>query len=131
MIDYLRDIHPSLPPLAGLAVLALVAFAADFVVRRVLLHVIRMVLRRTHLAWNDALTKSDVLGRLGQVVPGLIIISGIALVPDLGDGPARVIRNVASAYVVLMLTLALSALLGAANRIYETYPISRERPLKG
>src|SRR5690606_16709171 len=102
-----------------------------FVVRRLLLRVVRGVVRRTRLSWDDALTRNDVLGRLAQIVPALIVLSGVTLVPDLGDGPTRVIRNVASAYVVLMLTFALSALLGAANRIYETYPISRVRPLKG
>ncbi len=131
MIESLRDIHPLLPPVVGLVVLALVAIAADFVVRRLLLRVVRGVVRRTRLSWDDALTRNDVLGRLAQIVPALIVLSGVTLVPDLGDGPTRVIRNVASAYVVLMLTFALSALLGAANRIYETYPISRVRPLKG
>ncbi|HEY8519845.1 MAG TPA: mechanosensitive ion channel domain-containing protein [Gammaproteobacteria bacterium] len=131
MVETLRNIHPLLPPLAGLAVLALVALAADLVVRRLLLRAVRALVRRTRLAWDDALTRNDVLGRLAQIVPALIVLSGVHLVPDLDEGAARVIRNVASAYVVLMLTLALSALLGAANRIYETYPISRARPLKG
>jgi miniconductance mechanosensitive channel len=33
--------------------------------------------------------------------------------------------------MVLMLTLTLTAALGAANQIYESFPVSRDRPLKG
>jgi miniconductance mechanosensitive channel len=40
-------------------------------------------------------------------------------------------RNVAMAYMILMLTLALTALLSATNSIYAESPISKERPLKG
>jgi miniconductance mechanosensitive channel len=40
-------------------------------------------------------------------------------------------RNVAMGYMVLMLTLALTAMLSAANSIYAASPIAKDRPLKG
>ena len=41
------------------------------------------------------------------------------------------IENVALAYLALMITLALGALMSAANSIYEQYPMAKDRPLKG
>src|SRR5690606_35668750 len=43
----------------------------------------------------------------------------------------RLVTSVSTAFVVLMLTLAISAALRAGNRIYESYPVARERPLRG
>jgi miniconductance mechanosensitive channel len=40
-------------------------------------------------------------------------------------------RNVAMGYMVLMLTLALTAMLSAANTIYSASPVAKNRPLKG
>jgi miniconductance mechanosensitive channel len=66
-----------------------------------------------------------------QVVPALIVFVGVSFVPGLPDGGVQLIRNVAMGYVVLMMTLALTALLSAANTIYAASPSAKQRPLKG
>ncbi|HHQ14021.1 MAG TPA: mechanosensitive ion channel family protein, partial [Chromatiales bacterium] len=131
MLKQLESIHPLLPAAAGLLALLAVAVVADLIIKHIVLRALRSVARRTRSNWDDALIDNKVFGRLAQVVPALIIISGIGLVPDVPEELDRLIRNVASGYLVLMVTLTVTAALGAANQIYETYPISRERPLKG
>ncbi|MCP4331678.1 MAG: mechanosensitive ion channel, partial [Gammaproteobacteria bacterium] len=73
----------------------------------------------------------NVFGRLAQVVPVLIIYAGVPFIPGLPEGGAQVLRNVAMGYMVLMLTLALTATLSAANTIYSASPVAKDRPLKG
>ena len=51
--------------------------------------------------------------------------------PELPDAVVQLTRNVAAGYMVLMVTMALSALLSAGSTIYSSLPIARERPLKG
>jgi miniconductance mechanosensitive channel len=71
------------------------------------------------------------MSRVTHVIPALVIHTGVVLVPDV---PARVVtitQNVALAFVALTLTLAIVAALSAGNEIYESYPVSKERPLKG
>jgi miniconductance mechanosensitive channel len=131
MLEQLNAIHPVLPPVAALLVLVLAAVLSDLIVKRLLLKLLRLLVRRTRLTWDDALSQHNVFGRLAQVVPALIIYSGIDFVPALGEALPRLIKNIAMGYIVLMLTLALSATLSAANRIYDGYPIARVRPLKG
>jgi len=131
MLEQLREIHPLLPAAGGLLVLLVVAIVADFIAKRLLLGAIRMLASRSKASWDDKLVEHKVFNRLAQIIPALIILSGIALVPDLNEDIARLVRNVAAGYLVLMLTLSTTAALGAANAIYETYPVSRERPLKG
>ena len=81
--------------------------------------------------WDDAIVDNNVVGRLVQVIPALIIFVGIAFVPGLADTVVTLTRNVAMAYMVLVLTLAATALLSAGNQIYSSLPVARDRPLKG
>ncbi len=131
MIEQLSAIHPVLPAVAGSVALLLVALFADFVAKRLLLVVVRAAVSRTRLKWDDALLEHNVFGRLAQIVPAIVIYAGVALVPDVAESAERVVRNVASAYMVVMITLTLTALLSAANQIYESFPVARRRPMKG
>jgi miniconductance mechanosensitive channel len=131
MIEQLSAIHPVLPAVAGSLALFLVALLADFVAKRLLLVAVRAAISRTRLKWDDALLEHNVFGRLAQIVPAIVIYAGVALVPDITESAEQVVRNVASAYMVIMITLTLTAMLSAANQIYESFPVARRRPIKG
>ncbi len=131
MFEKLRNLHPLFPAAAGFTALLAVAIVADLLVKQILVRSMRVLAGRTRLTWDDALVEQNVFGRLAQLVPGLIIYSGISFVPDLSDTVISLVRNVTVGYMVLMLTLTLSAVISAGIQIYESYPISRERPLKG
>ena len=68
---------------------------------------------------------------MAQVVPALIFYFGLPLIQGLPEKLVTLGQNVASAYAILLIALALSALLSAVNTIYEQYPVSSERPIKG
>jgi len=131
MFEQLQAIHPILPPTVGLGLLVVAAIAADLIVKRLLLRLLRRFAQSGVISWGDTLVQFNVFGRLAQVVPALVMFSGIDFLPLIPEPIVVLIKNVAMAYVALMLTLTLTAGLGAANQIYETYPISRTRPLKG
>ena len=131
MIEQLSAVHPLLPAVAGSLALLLVAILSDLVAKRLLLVAVRAAARRTRFGWDDALLENNVFGRLAQIVPVSIISFGIVLVPDVAESVEKIIRNVASAYMILMVMLTLTAMLSAANQIYETRPIARSRPIKG
>jgi miniconductance mechanosensitive channel len=131
MLNQLTSIHPLLPAVAGMVLLLIVAFISDLLAKRVLLSAVRLFARRTARTWDDTLVKHKVFERLAQLVPAMVIYAGIIFVPDIADEVDQLVRNVATGYMVLMMTLTLSAALSAANEIYETFPVSRDRPLKG
>ncbi len=131
MFEQLSAIHPVLPVVAGSLALLLLAVLADLVAKRLLLVAVRAVVTRTRASWDDALLKHNVFGRLAQIVPVLIISYGIVLVPNIAESVESVVRNVADAYMILMIMLTLTAVLSAANRIYETDPAAHHRPIKG
>ncbi|NRB71188.1 MAG: mechanosensitive ion channel, partial [Xanthomonadales bacterium] len=77
------------------------------------------------------LIRNKVFHRLAWVMPALVIMYGLHLVPNLSPVVAKVLANVAHGWLVLSLSLALTATLSAANDIYALRPESRERPIKG
>jgi miniconductance mechanosensitive channel len=131
MFEQLDSIHPLLPPVVGVLALFAGAVIIDLIAKRLLVGTVRAFAKRSSVTWDDALVAHNVFGRLVQVVPALIVFVGAPFVSDLPEGVVQLIRNVAMGYLVLMLTLALTAMLSAANTIYAASPVARDRPLKG
>jgi miniconductance mechanosensitive channel len=131
MFEQLGSIHPLLPPAAGAAALLVGAIIIDLIAKRLLVASVRALAERSSVKWDDALVAHNVFGRLVQVVPALIVFAGVSFIAGLPDGVVQLIRNVAMGYMVLMLTLSLTAMLSAANTIYSTSSIAKHRPLKG
>jgi miniconductance mechanosensitive channel len=123
---------PYASTVVGLLVLALIAWVANWLTRRVLLVVVGRLAKASPSKWDDAIMGRRVLARLANVVPALIVLGGIALVPGVPDWLDIVVRNVALAYVALTVAMVIGNLLNALNDIYEQ--ISRNaarRPIKG
>jgi miniconductance mechanosensitive channel len=131
MLEQLNSIHPLLPPAVGLLALFAAALAANFAAKRIILRIVTVIARRSRFDWDDVIVEHNVIGRLVQVIPALVVFAGIGFVPDLPDSVDILTRNVAMAYIVLVLTLATTALLSAGNTIYASLPVAKDRPLKG
>ncbi|MGI9260342.1 MAG: mechanosensitive ion channel family protein [Gammaproteobacteria bacterium] len=115
----------------GLALLLVVAVIADLIFKAQLIRIVQRISERTDHTWDDALIEHKVAARFAQLLPAVVFYFGLTLVPGLPETVVTVGENVAVAYALLMLSLTASAFLSAANSIYEQYPISRERPIKG
>ena len=131
MFEHLSTIHPLLPPAVGLLSLLAGAIIVDLIAKQILVGAVRALAKRSSVTWDDALVTHNVFGRLVQVVPALIVFVGLPFVPGLPEQGAQLMRNLAMGYMVLMLTLALTAMLSAANTIYAAKPVAKARPLKG
>ncbi len=131
MFEQLATIYPMLPAIAGYALLILGAVIAYYITRRILLILVHKLVKRTSVLWDDALVDQKVFSQLAHVVPALVIQKGILLVPDLPAAAEAVIRNLTSIYMIVVVTLTVTAVLSAVNQIYEGRPGARNRPIKG
>ena len=133
--QFLRPLadFPHASGLLTAAGLLLVAWLANWMTRRVLLQQMARLARASPLQWDDVLMSRGVLSRLAHVVPALILYAGIDAVPGLPDLAVAVVRNVALAYVVLTIALAVGNLFDALNEIYVQRDLqrARARPVKG
>jgi miniconductance mechanosensitive channel len=137
--------HPWLGLIGALAILVLLAWAANEGTRRVFIALIKRVTKHTRSTWDDRMMDRRVFDRLAHLAPALVVYYGIGVA--LGIGPAEaaagtdpeilgvayvLIRRVAAAYMALTGALALGGFLSAVDDIYrETYAEANNRPIKG
>ncbi|MEN5051898.1 mechanosensitive ion channel family protein [Brevundimonas naejangsanensis] len=115
--------------LIGLCLLALLAFIADFVVRRILT---RLILKVVGRAVHDLDTLlQPVVRSFTRVVPAIIIYQGISGVPHLAPGVVTLIQNVAGAFMIVAVAIGIGAGLDMANAIYARSPRAHRRSIKG
>ncbi|WP_460422598.1 mechanosensitive ion channel family protein [Pseudomonas sp. ZL2] len=125
------DQHPILHAGIGLGVLLVIALLLGRVARFLVLHAARLLGRQPALHWVNDLRENKVFQRLAQTTPSLVVQFGLKLVPELSATSQHFLGNVALAFTILFLTLALSALLDALLDIYARTEHARTRSIKG
>ncbi|VTO16284.1 mechanosensitive ion channel family protein [Brevundimonas vancanneytii] len=128
MRDRLAE-FPTAEMLIGLCLLVIVAFIADFVVRRILT---RLILRIVGRAVHDLdVLLRPVVRSFTRVVPAVIIHQGIGGVPHLAPGFVTLVQNVAGAFMIVAVAIGIGAGLDMANALYARSPRAHRRSIKG
>jgi miniconductance mechanosensitive channel len=116
----------------GIGALSLTSWLGYLATRRIVLRMILKVVKKTRATWDDQLIESKMLDKLSYITPAWIVLSGVGFVPGLPQLVVQVVAQVALACMALSVGLSVSALLTAANAIYEQdYPDARAKPIKG
>ena len=131
MISNFSDMHPALTTAAALVALALTALFANFVVKALLVRVLNRLLALTAYGRDPELRRHSFIERLANIVPALVISTGIALVPNLPAFVAVVVRNVANAFIILTIAMAIGAAFNLIDTIYHRKPDAKLKPIKG
>lgn len=112
----------------------LVAWIANFIAKRYMVHVLRAMLKKAMRKWADAFLKYKVIGRLAHLAPGIVIYITAPLFLFNGSAAAATfvvyLQKAVQIYMILAITFAISAFLSALNDIYHNYLISRRHPIK-
>ncbi|MDD0972548.1 mechanosensitive ion channel family protein [Pseudomonas fontis] len=125
------DEHPVLHAGIGLTLLLVIALVLGRVARFLILHAIKLLGRQPALHWLNDLLQNKVFHRLAQMTPSLVVQFGLKLVPELNTNSQHFLGNVALAFTILFLVLAISALLDALLDIYARTEHARTRSIKG
>lgn len=129
LLDRVPD-YPLLHMFLGLAALCLVAFIINWFAKQVMLRAIGRALAAGQPDMDKSLLQSAVR-RLANILPALVIYQGVSAIPEIPEGVEAVTRNVAAAFIVLTLVLALSVALDMVNQVYQRRPDAQNRPIKG
>ncbi len=115
----------------GVVVLLFLAWAANFLTKRVILRAVLGLVRRTSIQWDDALEEAGVFTRLSHVVPALVIrVFGEGV---LGPSPtaAQWLDNAVSIYLLVIALGVFCAALNAGRVVLERSKAGARMPLKG
>ena len=129
MRDRLAE-YPVAETLIGLCLLLLTAFVADFVVRRVLIRLLLKLIDRGGRTDMDDLLK-PVVGTLARIAPAIVVHQGIAAVPHLAPVVVKLTQNVANAFAIVVVVMALAASMDVVNTLYSRSPRGHRRVIKG
>ena len=122
--------QPWLRTVVAATALLLLAMAANWIAKKIVLRLIRRALSLSPLVQGqDKL--GDLVARLSNVVPALVIQLGVGLIVGLPPTLVLLTRNVANAFMILTVALALGVALGIVNDIYQRRPDAANRPIKG
>ncbi len=114
--------------LAGLVV---GAWISNWITKRILVRGLHKLLRTTAPERSGEFAQHGVIPRLANVVPALVLAGGVALIPGLPESFVTVVRNVANAFIILTVAMAIGALLNLVNSVYQRRPDAANRPIKG
>ena len=116
--------------IVGLAIVAVAALVAYFVVRQLIAPVVRRLVLKTEGAWDDILFDNAVLHRVALFAPVMVALVGVPQIPSLASGWVEFIERVSGALLILFIVLAVSALITAAANLYATLSIAADHPIK-
>ncbi|WJY27044.1 mechanosensitive ion channel family protein [Sporosarcina trichiuri] len=107
--------------------IALVCLIANFITQKILVRLVTHILRKHRYRWDEYLLRRKVFRVLSHLVPAMIIYWSAAAFPTY----RKAIETAALTYLVAVTLVAISRLLSVLNDIYQTYDISKTKPIKG
>lgn len=123
--------YPSLYTLLAIAALVILAVLSNWVTKHILIAGLNRGLRRTRIGRDELFNEARIISRLANVVPAVVLSTGIVFIPNLPEFVTAVVRNVASAFIILTIALAIANFATILNRLYERRPDAAMKPIKG
>ncbi|QYM79706.1 mechanosensitive ion channel family protein [Horticoccus luteus] len=115
----------------GLLVLVALAWAGNFIAKRVILAAVTRIVKRTTFQWDDVLLEAGVFARLSHVAPAMVIN---AYGDDVfGHSPAVLagVNAAVNVYLTFILLSVLFAILDAIQIMAEKRRAAEKTPIKG
>ena len=107
--------------------ITIICVIANFITKKVVIRIITGIVKNTKFKWDDILLERKVFHKLSHIVPAIIIYYFAPTFPTF----QQVIEKGAIAYLIIMGLIIINSLLNVMNDIYQTYEISKTKPIKG
>ncbi|MEI6139999.1 MAG: mechanosensitive ion channel domain-containing protein [Mariniphaga sp.] len=99
--------------------------------RKIIVKIVGRIVIKTTGVWDDTLFNHKVFHVLTHIIPALIIYVSSGFAGDDIVQLAPIIKGFAQIYLAIIIMTALTRFLDAAMEIYNIYPYSKDRPIKG
>ncbi|WMJ85618.1 mechanosensitive ion channel family protein [Anaerocolumna sp. MB42-C2] len=108
-------------------ILTLLCFILNFIIKKVILKLITKLIESNNHRWDNIMLDRQVFKRLSYIVPAIVVYNAAPLFYQY----ETIIKRFTLTYIFLIAIFVLNSALDSANDIYNLYPISRIRPIKG
>ncbi|MGN7398207.1 mechanosensitive ion channel family protein [Cytobacillus praedii] len=129
LLDYNLNptVHKYLSTIITILFIAMICIIANFITKKIVIRIITHIVNNNKYQWDNMLLDRKVFHKLSHFVPAIIIYNFSTTFDYFKD----LIEKGAITYLIIVGLLVLNSLLNAINDIYQTYEISKTRPMKG
>lgn len=107
--------------------IGLVCIAANFISKKIVIRIITRIVTNSKVKWGQIVLDRQVFRKLSHIVPSIIIYSFASTFPSY----QATIEKLAIAYTIIVGLVFIQSLLNTFNDIYQTFEISKVKPIKG
>jgi miniconductance mechanosensitive channel len=107
--------------------IGILCILVNFITKKIVIRVITHFITNNKYTWDNMLLERKVFHRLSHIVPAIIIYYFAATFPNY----QTIIEKLAIAYIIIVGLVVIYTLLNAINDIYQTFEISKIKPIKG
>jgi len=112
-----------------LAVIFLVAYLTNIISKKIILKIIKKISVQSKNKWDDILIKNHFFDKLSHIGPALILFFLANLFFDDKD-LVEMLRRFSLAYMYFIGILSINSFLTSINYIYQSYEVSKNKPIK-
>lgn len=123
--------QPWIHTVTAVVLLLAAALVANWITKHIALQVLKRVIGKTLGEQNQQTLNMPVASRLANIVPAIVIGSGIHTIPHLSGAVMKVTQNVSFAFIALTIAIAIGHLLDYVNILYLRRAENYNRPIKG
>ncbi|NOU18898.1 MAG: mechanosensitive ion channel [Bacteroidales bacterium] len=116
----------------SLAVIAILALLADYIVRKIILVLVARIAKKTETDWDDILVERKFFHKLAHFAPAIVIYSTIHIaLYDYSPKLTLFFYDLTKIFMTVVSLLVVNAFLNAVHDVYQTLPVAKSRPIKG
>lgn len=116
---------------SGFILVIAIALIVFYIAKFIIVRWVHRLAVKSASNWDDIFVERKVFKRLAYLIPALIIHSGAPyVIPDYPVTLGAVLTLI-QVYIVTVAMIVLKSVLDASNDIYNSYEISKTRPIKG
>ncbi|WP_186577929.1 mechanosensitive ion channel family protein [Aquibacillus kalidii] len=107
--------------------IGIICIIANFITKKFVMRIVSHFIKNNKFQWDDMLLERKVFHKISHVVPAIIIFFFAQAFPTYQS----FIEKAAIIYMIITGLTVIFSLLNAINDIYQTFEISKSRPIKG
>ena len=115
-----------------LSIAIIIAILADYIVKKILLNTISKLVKRSKTKWDDILLEKRFFNRIAHLAPALVLLAFNSIIfEDFPEIASKIVSSLIYVYIIFVIVQAITALLNGAKEIYDSLPLSLNRPITG
>ncbi|RHW31487.1 mechanosensitive ion channel family protein [Neobacillus notoginsengisoli] len=125
------ELNPKLvEPLAiiiKILLIGMICIVANFISKKIVIRIITRIVTNSKVKWGKIILEKQVFRKLSHMVPAIIVYS----LASTFSTYKLFIEKLAISYIIIVGLVFIQSLLNAFNDIYQTFEISKVKPIKG